>query len=356
MWFMLAIFPMNLSESLHKDHHKPSLHKRVVSEGNFYIQEILKIDLSDIQLHPLAPGQDLEHSYEFNRFLEIFNQVHDTQLTVKDILYSKTNFRSFLKVAYYILGSLNGDPYKIAFMEAFDDLEKRYLQNLRSIERYYDEIWQTLYYPKGLMKDNRQVRDDMYMFEQAYSLVKLAFRKKTRDSQERYFEHLKGTMEIVLRELPNPNLDRVIIALLHDVVEDVPEYKETLEPIFGKYIADGVHLLSKKKLDNYLHEWERKIYELWDEATKKKLDTAAKKRRVKDYFGHLEQLNDDYLAVKFADRLHNLRDMESVTPEKIQRKIEETEKYFLPVAASRSPVAYKLMLEALEPLKRMLSS
>jgi hypothetical protein len=29
-------------------------------------------------------------------------------------------------------------------------------------------------------------------------------------------------MEIVLRELPNPNMNKVIIALLHDVVENIP--------------------------------------------------------------------------------------------------------------------------------------
>jgi hypothetical protein len=29
-------------------------------------------------------------------------------------------------------------------------------------------------------------------------------------------------MEIILRELPNPNINKIIIALLHDVVEDIP--------------------------------------------------------------------------------------------------------------------------------------
>jgi hypothetical protein len=29
-------------------------------------------------------------------------------------------------------------------------------------------------------------------------------------------------MEIVMRELPNPNINKIIIALLHDVIEDIP--------------------------------------------------------------------------------------------------------------------------------------
>ena len=62
----------------------------------------------------------------------------------------------------------------------------------------------------------------MELFVQAYTLMKRAFRKHKRQSGERYFEHLLGTMLIVLKELPNPCMDDLIMALLHDVKEDVP--------------------------------------------------------------------------------------------------------------------------------------
>jgi hypothetical protein len=66
----------------------------------------------------------------------------------------------------------------------------------------------------------------------------------------------------------------------------------------------------------------------------------AKERRDKDYFGHLEDLNDDYLDEKFADRINNLRD---ITQEKTIHNAQEAEKYFLEVAKKRNPTAYDLM-------------
>lgn len=44
-------------------------------------------------------------------------------------------------------------------------------------------------------------------------------------------------MEIVLRELPNPNINKIIIALLHDIQEDLPEYEDVIQRIYGDYIA-----------------------------------------------------------------------------------------------------------------------
>lgn len=80
-------------------------------------------------------------------------------------------------------------------------------------------------------------------------------------------------------------------------------------------------------------------------------EKIAKERRNIDYFGHLDELNDDYLDVKFADRIHNLRDMSGVTKEKALRKIAETEKYFLAVAQKRNPSAYHIMISEIDRLQ-----
>ncbi|MBU0626944.1 hypothetical protein KKG31_00060 [Patescibacteria group bacterium] len=78
---------------------------------------------------------------------------------------------------------------------------------------------------------------------------------------DKYFTHLKSVMEIVLRELPGANINRVVIALLHDVVEDIPGYSfETLFTIYGDYIANGVDSLSKKDWHDYLSEEEEIEY------------------------------------------------------------------------------------------------
>jgi len=39
-------------------------------------------------------------------------------------------------------------------------------------------------------------------------------------------------MEILLRDLDKPNLDKIIIALLHDVKEDLPQYAEIIKTIY----------------------------------------------------------------------------------------------------------------------------
>jgi (p)ppGpp synthase/HD superfamily hydrolase len=57
------------------------------------------------------------------------------------------------------------------------------------------------------------------------------------------------------------------------------------------------------------------------------------------------------LDVKFADRIHNLRDFTGITKEKAIRKIKETEQYFLDVAQKRNPKAYQLMIEAIQKNK-----
>lgn len=65
-------------------------------------------------------------------------------------------------------------------------------------------------------------------------------------------------MDIVLKELPNPNLNKILIALLHDIQEDLPEYADVVRSIYKDYIADGVNALSKKDWKLYLTQSEKK--------------------------------------------------------------------------------------------------
>lgn len=94
-------------------------------------------------------------------------------------------------------------------------------------------------------------------FEQAYTLIKAVFQNDIRESGDRTFEHPKGVMEICLRELPNPNIEKVILALLHDIQETFPEYADVIRKVYGDYIADSVNALSKKDWKSYLTEEEK---------------------------------------------------------------------------------------------------
>lgn len=372
---------------------------------SFDIAKILHMYIPKIIIKKIPENIEIEETYAFTVLLGHFNKAYWTNLSAEELLYSRSSFNGFMNFItncmlrrYLIINEEAEDR----FIMSIEKLRNKYAQNLRSLEKYYDEIIRTVYRPQGLSKKDEEVREEMYLFDQAYSLMKLAFKNKRRDSWEKYFEHLKWVMEIILRELPNPNLNKILIALLHDVQEDIPEYADVVRKIYGDYIADGVNELSKKDRKIYLNTCEKEDcwphldakQKLFDEimqslihqhpdraftATEKvseadfinAMDTdelerytsieknikpfveRAKERRNTDYFWHLEDLNDDYLDDKFADRIHNLRDMSGVTKEKTLRKIIETERYFLPVAKIRNPTGYKLMFAEIKRLKAL---
>lgn len=92
-------------------------------------------------------------------------------------------------------------------------------------------------------------------------------------------------MEIVIRELPNPNLNKIVIALLHDIQELFPEYAPIIRRIYGDYIADGIDELSKKEFETYLNTEEMEEYTTTqDDKRKDELEKIAKDRRNEDYF------------------------------------------------------------------------
>lgn len=374
---------------------------------SFALSKILQFSMPVITVKKIPKDINIEDTYVFQALVNQFNKAYGTNMSCEEILYSRSSFSGFKRFitrcivkGFLVINKECQDEFLINM----ETLGEKYAQNLRSIEKYYDEIIRTVYCKEWSSQINQEIKDEMYLFEQAYSLMKVEFKNEKRESGERYFEHLKGVMEITMRELPNPNLSKILIALLHDVQEDIPEYADVVRKIYGNYIADGVNILSKKDWKLYLSESEKELcwpfletqQKLFDEVTKtiiekypdksftapskikksdlikamnkeqleyytkiqeniKPFETIAKERRNKDYFGHLEDLNDDYLDVKFADRIHNLRDMSWLTKEKTLRKIAETEKYFLEVAKKRNPTAYNLMMTEIERLKWLFS-
>jgi len=363
---------------------------------SFAIEKIFNLDMPHIVVKKIPENTDIEDTYVFQELLKHFNNAYWTNLSSHTLMHSRSSFDGFMKfitlclVKRYLIITKECED---TFFLNIEKIRNKYAQNLSSVQRYYDEVVRACYQEQQWIgKENQRVRDEMDFFVQAYSLMKVVFRNEKRDSWEKYFEHLKGVMEIVLRELPNPNLNKVLIALLHDVQEDIPEYADMVRKVYGDYIAKAVEKLSKKDWRLYLTEeekilcWsqleeEQKIFDevreilLWQNKDKSFTATnkikesevikamnsnqkerytiiqkqilpfmkKAKEGRNKDYFGHLEWLNDDEIDVKFADRIHNLRDIEGITKEKALRKIKETKKYFLHVAKKRNPTAYNLM-------------
>lgn len=248
--------------------------------------------------------------------------------------------------------------------ELIFDFKLRYWYIVKWSDKIYVKVRKTLYWcDKKTEEQEQQIKKDMRKFLAAYHMMKSVFENVNREGilpwetkPERYFNHLKWTMKIVLEELPNPNINTVVIALLHDSIEDIEWINlKTLESIFWSFIASWVHKLSKKDLNEYyLSEYERKIFDNLSEELQQIIIDKAKVDRQDDYFWHLPELWDDYLTVKFADRIHNLRTMNSMSKKQIEKKIFETEKYFLPVAITRNKIAYDLMLIEINKLKNLI--
>ncbi len=251
-------------------------------------------------------------------------------------------------------------------MNEIEKLREQVWDTLREVDKFYDEIYQIIYAPNRISKNDESFKRAMLSFRSAYSIMKQKFHWIERESKdeswqnERYFNHIQEVMRICLEEIPNPNLEKLLIALLHDSIEDISNFDyEVIKALYWKYVAEWVEHLSKKEWKRFLSEEESRILKNLDTDSEKyqNIVSMAKQRRNKEYFENMESIEqDDYLDVKFADRIHNLRTLDECDNEKIRRKIEETRKYFLKPAWERNPTAYYKILEEIERLKNTIKN
>lgn len=154
--------------------------------------------------------------------------------------------------------------------------------------------------------------DDISLIDKAYHLAYDAHKDQVRKSGEPYIIH-PLCVAIILADL---EMDKETIAagLLHDVVEDTIFTTEEIEGLFGSDVAllvDGVTKLGKLQYD------EDKL-EVQAENLRKMFLAMAKDIRV--------------IIIKLADRLHNMRTLKHMTPEKQQEKARETLDIYSPIA------------------------
>ncbi len=149
------------------------------------------------------------------------------------------------------------------------------------------------------------------LLNRAYVYAMKAHGNQKRDSGEAYFNHPLEVAAI----LADMKLDDATIAaaLLHDTVEDTGSTTEDISEKFGPEIASLVDGLTKiKQLDRVTREATEA------ENLRKLLIAMSRDVRV--------------LLVKLADRLHNLRTLEHVKPEKRVRIAQETMDIYSPLA------------------------
>ena len=145
---------------------------------------------------------------------------------------------------------------------------------------------------------------------QAYLLAKEAHLPQKRKSGEPYILHPISVALITAKEL-RMDANTVITAFLHDVVEDTPYTVQDIRERFGADVAGLVNVVTKKKKDAY--------------NTTKQVD---------NYQQILDSLHYDIRAVivKIADRLHNMRTLSSMRPDKQMKIAGETDCFYAPLA------------------------
>jgi GTP diphosphokinase / guanosine-3',5'-bis(diphosphate) 3'-diphosphatase len=152
---------------------------------------------------------------------------------------------------------------------------------------------------------------DLSRIEEAYQFSDAAHEGQFRTSGEPYISHPIAVAEILSEWQLDPQT--LMAALLHDVVEDTAVSNAEISDRFGKPVADLVDGVSK--LDKLEFQTQQ---DAQAENFRKMLLAMARDVRV--------------ILIKLADRLHNMRTLEAVRPEKRRRIARETMEIYAPIA------------------------
>jgi len=164
------------------------------------------------------------------------------------------------------------------------------------------------------------------LVRKAYEFCDAAHRGQIRESGEPYVVHSLN-VGLILAEL---HLDSTTIAagLIHDVVEDTGITLEQIKVEFNEEISSLVDGVTKLGTVKFKSQEERQV-----EYFRKMLLSMTRDIRV--------------ILIKLADRLHNMRTLQHLKPDKIKRIATETREVYAPLAHRFGIAKVKLELEDL---------
>ncbi|MGN0460827.1 MAG: RelA/SpoT family protein [Ruminococcus sp.] len=165
---------------------------------------------------------------------------------------------------------------------------------------------------------------DMALITKAYHLAYDAHGDQRRVSGVPYILH-PTSVACILVEI-GMDTDCVVAALLHDVVEDTEVELDEIKKQFGETIAELVDGVTKLSKISYSNREERQA-----ENLRKMLIAMSNDIRV--------------IIVKLADRLHNLRTIDVMKPQKQRDKALEVMEVYAPIAHRLGMKAMKEQLE-----------
>jgi GTP pyrophosphokinase len=153
--------------------------------------------------------------------------------------------------------------------------------------------------------------EDVVQLESAYHFSKAAHHGQFRKSGDPYISHPLAVTQILAQMRLDPQA--LTAALLHDVMEDTRVTKAEIASIFGAPVAELVDGVSK--LDRIEFQ---SAEEAQAENFRKMLLAVSRDVRV--------------ILIKLADRLHNMRTLKVMAPEKRRRIARETIEIYAPIA------------------------
>ncbi|MDR0821106.1 MAG: bifunctional (p)ppGpp synthetase/guanosine-3',5'-bis(diphosphate) 3'-pyrophosphohydrolase [Oscillospiraceae bacterium] len=156
-----------------------------------------------------------------------------------------------------------------------------------------------------------EVAYDLKQIRAAYDFARENHEGQNRKSGEPYIMHPLAVADILLDY--NMDTDTIVSSLLHDVVEDTDVSLDEIRRRFGQdvaFLVDGVTKIGRVPLltDDEAHA----------ENIRKILIAMSKDPRV--------------IVIKLADRLHNMRTLSALSPEKQRKIAKETITFYAPIA------------------------
>jgi guanosine-3',5'-bis(diphosphate) 3'-pyrophosphohydrolase len=163
--------------------------------------------------------------------------------------------------------------------------------------------------PLAALHRQSHPKADLVLLQRAYDVAEAAHAEQKRKSGDPYITHPLAVATV----LAGLGMDTttLVAALLHDTVEDTGATLESITADFGSevaYLVDGVTKIDKVKYGDAAQA----------ETIRKMIVAMARDPRV--------------LVIKLADRLHNMRTLRFLPPEKQEKKARETLEILAPLA------------------------
>ena len=172
------------------------------------------------------------------------------------------------------------------------------LKTIKTVDELVEKI--KAYYPQV----------PVAIIEKAYAFSEKAHVGQMRRSGEPYITHPLSVAGI-LADL-KLDIDTILTGLLHDTVEDTRMTIEEIKSTFGDEVAQLVDGVTKLGQINYTSKEEQQA-----ENLRKMFMYMAKDIRV--------------IMIKLADRLHNMRTLKYLSPERQLEKAKETLEIYVPI-------------------------